>query len=117
MRNSKVDAAAKKYLERKDYLVLEELEEASPFSLVAKDNDETVAFVKVESRSGDEKGLPAETDFDKLRAEFEQEAISWLADSGKEYSDMAIRCDVISITIFDESRAFLRHHLNALSPA
>lgn len=53
-----------------------------------------------------------ETDKAELRRIFEQAAARWL--SRNDVVDIILRCDEIAFLVVGESKALLRHHINAI---
>ena len=51
------------------------------------------------------------------RAQHEVLAAHWLATADDELIDKPVRFDIIAFLVVGESRALLRHHINALSEA
>lgn len=110
-----IDTRAKKgirvYLERRDFEILEEGwahgDDVADF--IARDEDDLV-FVHCQITQNGGEGFPEEAlDRDSL----ERLAAAWLAEH-LDSEDIRIRFDVVSMLIVGESRALLRHHLNAL---
>lgn len=106
--------AAIKFLERQDYKILELgwTSKAGEVDIIATDIDNLI-FIKVETHSKIDDGLPEDRMKKKTRQRFEQSAIEYL--SHADIRDVIVRFDVISMVVVDEERAFLRHHINALS--
>ena len=106
--------AAARFLERQGYDVIERDWEckSGTMDLIVSDEDALV-FVEVKTRSNNDHGLPEEAISKDKRATCEKIAIAYLATAG--VRDMAVRFDVVSILVVGEDRAFLRHHINALS--
>lgn len=107
--------AAAKFVDRRGYEVLDKAwsaKEGISVDLVARDGD-TIVFIDVAGREGIEKGLPEE-DPAGCRQRMEIAAARWLAEHAEEFADVAIRFDLIVLMVIDESRALLRHHINAL---
>ena len=85
---------------------------AGAADIIARD-EAAVIFVEVNARTGAEAGFPAEVGTEAKRAKFERTAIAYMA--GYEETDASVRFDIISMVVIGESRAMLRHHINALS--
>ncbi len=102
--------AAKRFLEKRGYEVIQRWGSKTQLGFVVKD-DETLAFVHVVSNGLDEKGFPPEPTMSQ--EDFEQTAISWLADREHDYTDMSVRFDELTLKVLREGRAFIRHHINA----
>lgn len=96
--------ASERFLESRGYEILETSWEcaAGGADIIARD-DAAVVFVEVNARTGAE----------AKRAKFERTAIAYMA--GYEETDVSVRFDIISMVVIGESRAMLRHHINALS--
>lgn len=108
--------ASARYCELKGYEVVEQgwspegSEESVP--LIAYDDD-VLVFIDVKVREGADGFTPeAETD----REAMEVLAAQYLAQSDLE-PDFQIRFDIISMMVVGESRALLRHRINAFSEA
>lgn len=108
--------AAARYLELRGYEVLEQnwspegSDESVP--LIAYDEDALV-FVDVTVRNGFEGFVPeSETD----REAMEVLAAKYLAQSDDE-PNFEVRFDIISMMVVGESRAMIKHHINAFSEA
>ena len=106
--------ASERFLESRGYEILETSWEcaAGGADIIAR-HDADVVFVEVNARTDAEAGFPAEAGTEAKRAKFERTAIAYMA--GYEESDVSVRFDIISMVVFGESRAMLRHHINALS--
>lgn len=103
--NEKAIEAAKRYLMRREYEVLDE-RVSDRIDIVAKDEDALVFFI-VKARMDE---LPRESvDMEKM----ELEVYKWLASN--DYVDMKVRFDVISMAVIADNRALVRHHVNAFS--
>ncbi|WP_124061367.1 YraN family protein [Gordonibacter sp. Marseille-P4307] len=107
-----IDTRAKKgirvYLERRGFEILEE-GWAHGGDFIARDEDELV-FVHCQVTQNGGEGFPEE---DADRTALERLAAAYLAEH-LDSEDIRIRFDVVSMLIVGESRALLRHHLNAL---
>lgn len=110
--------AAKAFLKRRGYELLS-TEWTSPagdssIDIVARDGD-TLAFVEVAAREGAEEGFPKEYHTEDIRSDRERAAADWLALEGPDLpGDYSLRFDIVSIMSLGASRAFVRHHVNAL---
>ena len=104
--------ASERFLESRGYEILETSWECSAggADIIARD-DAAVVFVEVNARTGAEAGFPAEAGTEAKRAKFERTAIAYMA--GYEETDVSVRFDIISMVVIGESRAMLRHHINA----
>ena len=108
--------ASARYCELKGYEVVEEnwspegSEESIP--LIAYEDD-TLVFIDVTVRNGFEGFVPeSETD----REAMEILAAKYLAQADDE-PNFEVRFDIISMMVVGESRAMLKHHINAFSVA
>lgn len=78
------------------------------------DDEGTIVFVEVLARSDSKKGFPSERMDDAARKRLEDTALCWLAEHANEVDNTSIRFDIMSLVVFAESRALIRHHINAL---
>lgn len=108
--------ASARYCELKGYEVLEQnwspegSDESVP--LIAYDGD-VLVFIDVTVRSGFEGFVPeSQTD----REAMEVLAARYLAQTDDE-PNFEVRFDIISMMVIGESRAMLKHHINAFSEA
>ena len=108
------ERAAARFLERKGYEILDTNWAcfAGEADIIALDGS-TLCFIEVKTRTGVQKGFPAEAVDAKKRARYEKIAACYLQNYEK--PDIYVRFDVISILVLSESRAFLRLHTNAFS--
>ena len=99
------------YLERRGFEILEDgwAHGGDVADFIARDVDDLV-FVNCQITQNGGKGFPEE---DADRAALERLAAAYLAEH-LDSEDIRIRFDVVSMLIVGESRALLRHHLNAL---
>lgn len=97
---------AKRYLERKGYLVC--AVRSCYFDLIATEKDGPIVFVDV-SYAFD--SLPSEQDVDMHHIEDRIAKALLMLDPE---ADTALRYDNISIAILSKERALLRHHINAI---
>lgn len=106
--------ASERFLESRGYEILEAGWEspAGGADIIARD-DEAIVFIEVNAHAGAEAGFPSEADTAAKRARFERAAIAYMAGYGE--TDVPVRFDIISMVVIGESRAMLRHHINALS--
>lgn len=110
-----IDTRAKKgiriYLERRGFEILEEgwAHGGDVADFIARDEDDLV-FVHCQVAQNGGEGLSEE---DAGRVALERLAAAYLAEH-LDSEDIRIRFDVVSMLIVGESRALLRHHLNAL---
>ena len=108
--NEKARKAARMYLERRNYEVVEEgwANGDAAVDLIARDGEDLV-FVDVHVNAEGTK-LPDEH---PDRARFEAAAAVYLASCDE--VDFPVRYDVVSLLVVGSERALLRHHINALS--
>ena len=108
------ERAAAHFLERKGFEILETNWScfAGEADIIALDGS-TLCFVEVKTRTGVQKGFPAEAVDAKKRARYEKIAACYLQHYEK--TDICVRFDVISILVLSKNRAFLRLHTNAFS--
>ncbi len=103
--------AAVRFVERKGCSVVETDWVAEGLDgridLIVEDDDELVFMDVMARRSTD--GFP-ESHAD--REQREVLAAKWLGNHSKEYCDMPIRFDNVSMMVVDGNRAMLRHHIN-----
>lgn len=83
---------------------------------VIAENDDAIVFVDVSARRDTDKGFPAERCGAGVRERREMVALAWFAEH-EEAVDMTIRFDNIAMLVMGDSRAMIRHHLNALGGA
>ena len=120
MQNTKQSAVktAKRYLELKGLEIVGENWSrdglAGAIDLIASDCGEIVFATVSPAELGDDLGFREEP---LSREQFELLAATWLDEHVEELenSDYPIRFDRISMLILSESRAVLRHHVNALT--
>lgn len=107
------EAAAALFLERRGYEILERnwTCPAGEADIVARSPEEDIVFVEVKTRSGIERGFPAEAVTPEKRRRYEKIAGYYLADNVE--GDARLRFDVIGILAIGEGRAYVRHHQNA----
>lgn len=105
--------AAKAFMERRDY----EIEavgwkcDAGQIDIVAFDPiAEMLVFAEVQTHKDDE-GFPAEAITQAKRDRMERIAVSYLKEH--DFGDCRVRFDTLSLVVFNENKAFLRHHINA----
>ena len=108
------EEAAVRFLERRGFEVLERnwTCHAGEADIIAQDED-TLVFVEVKTRSNADKGLPEEAVDKHKRERYERIAAAFL--QTYDTVDIAVRFDVVSILVIGSERAFLRHHVNAFS--
>lgn len=107
----KAHQAAERFLARKGYEIIDPHPRSKDIDFVAKTDGGDIVFVTLDAELAGEAGasLPKEH---LDREALERAAAEWLA--GYELDDFAVRFDSIAMVILDGSRAFLRHHLDAL---
>ena len=107
--------ATKLFLERRGYGVVETGWEcpAGAIDVVAMEDD-ILVLVEVSARTADEGGFQEGSGLEGRRRR-ETAAIAYLAEH--EDVDRPVRFDDVSLVVFGEGKAFLRHHINALSDA
>ena len=86
---------------------------AGAIDVVAMEDD-ILVLVEVSARTADEGGFPEGSGLEGRRRR-ETAAIAYLAEH--EDVDRPVRFDDVSLVVFGEGKAFLRHHINALSDA
>lgn len=80
--------------------------------MIARDEHGTVVFVEVKTRSGVERGFPAEAVTPARRRRYERIAGYYLSDHV--FEDARVRFDVLSIlSMKSQNRAYVRHHVDA----
>lgn len=100
------------FLERKGYRIIGRLS-GECVSMVAVD-DGDIVFERVVAREANEKGFLAGA-MDRKAAE--ADAIAWFERQGESIPDGRIRFDEVALVIFDDGKAMIRHHINALGEA
>lgn len=104
-------SAAKKFLERKGYELIDEEPIQDAIDLVAR-FDNTLSIITVATRDASETGFPEEN---LARHSLEEAAARWLAEhEAKIPNDIRVRFDSIALLILSDTRAFLRLHTNVL---
>ena len=108
---TRANAAINRYLELKGYEVLEAnwMHGNDRIDFVVRDEYGTLAFVVTEARENTGEGIP-EIALD--RKSFERIAVSYLTHA--DVTDCDVRLDAISLLVLGESRAIIRHQVNAL---
>ena len=105
--------AAKKFVERKGWEIIDDCPELEHFDFVAKDEN-TVVFVGVNAHLSCE-GEPVYSERVCSRSIFEQESLEWLVAHLDIAFDVKLRCDQIALCVLAEDRAMLRHHIDVLN--
>ena len=107
----RVEAAAKRYLELKDFIVKEEIEREGGNVIIAQDDSGFLVLAKV--AASEDEFPPAIFD----RDEFEDLASAWLTEHSDELDEcLNVRGDSISIRVLSDTRALLRHTTNITAP-
>ncbi len=103
---------AARYLLAHDYEVIERSWSCDygEADIIAKDEDGMLCFIDVETRKGQDAGLPEEAATEKKKKMFEQIALNYMFNN--KLDDMTqVRFDSIAICVMDGvSRALLRHN-------
>ena len=99
-------------LEAEGYEILERnwVCPAGEADIVARQGD-TLVFVEVKTRTGIQKGFPAEAVTPRKRARYEKIAAWYLCDYGE--VNIPIRFDVIALLVLKDDRAMVKHYVNA----
>lgn len=109
----KGEEAACRFLKNRGYIVIERnwTCPAGEADIIAQDEDGTLVFIEVKTRSSLEAGLPCEAVTPRKRARYERIAGFFLV----EYDgpECRVRFDVISILALGNGRALMRHYVNA----
>ena len=108
---SKAHQAIRRYLEMKDFEVIEEswAHGQDSIDFIARDGD-ALAFIATQVYENAGEGFP---EIAHDRNAFERIAAAYLAES--DFVDCAVRLDVVSLLVVGRDRALLKHHVNALS--
>lgn len=108
--------AAKSFIQRKGHHVLK-TGYTTPFDtdsaradLITED-DNGLHFIRVDVKRDDGEGFPEENTTEETRERFERISMDFL--SANDYSNTAIHFDIIQLLVFDGSRGYIRHHMNA----
>lgn len=116
MEDGRPRKAMLKYLEKQDYEILDYFDAIdAPIDFVTRrPGGDGICFVSGRVHTG-VNHFP--TDSDVNRAAMEFEALQWLMAHQDDDStrDQGISFDVLDMIVFGDDRAFLRHHINALS--
>lgn len=108
------ESAAACFLEKRGYEVMERNWRcpAGEVDIIARDDDGSIVFVEVKTRSGVERGFPAEAVTPARRKRYEKIAGYYLSDHI--FEDVRVRFDIIGIlTMAAQHRAYIRHHIDA----
>lgn len=104
--------AISRYLQKRNYTILDELTLDETKVFVAEDAvNDALAFVQcMPTRTSDEEFAVPEAD---CRSSLEHLALSWLKDN--DFEDCTpVRFDAVAILVIGEHRALLRHHRGCL---
>ena len=103
-----------RYLEDNDITILERNWKCkSGEADIIAEEDETLVFIEVKTRSAGYPGLPEYAVTKKKRARYEKIAISYLM--GEARASGRVRFDVIAIQMTGEKQCLLRHHRDAFA--
>ncbi len=108
------EEAATRFLFKRGYEILERNWTclAGEADIIAQDEDSLV-FIEVKTRTGCEKGMPSEAVNAKKRDRYEKIAAMFLQDY--DVLDVPVRFDIVSVLVIAPDRALIRHHINAFS--
>ena len=108
---SRAHEALRRYLELKDFEVVEDgwAHGQDSIDFIARDSGDLV-FVATSTAANAGEGFPEEP-FD--RKAFERLAAAYLAET--DVAGCNVRLDAVSLLVVGESRALLKHYVNALS--
>ena len=106
--------AAGRFLMRRGYKILERdwRSKTGGVDFIATD-EESLVFVDVKTRTNKDTGFPEEQINKDSRRKREMIAIEYLTQI--DASNTSVRFDTVSLLVVSDERAFLRHHINALS--
>ncbi|MEG0070910.1 MAG: YraN family protein [Raoultibacter sp.] len=109
----KGENAAVLFLERRGYEIIDRnwTCPGGEADIIVRDDEGTLVFVEVKTRSDVDKGFPSEAVTAAKRKRYEKIAAYYLNDNP--LADICVRFDVISIVVVAPERAFIRHHINA----
>lgn len=112
--NEKAMHGIKRFLERRGMEIIETdwAHGNNKIDIIAKDEDALV-FISCTIRTNDGNGLGSEQ---VNRKAFERVAAAYLAEH-LDIPEGTVRYDTVSMLVLSDSRALIRHHLNALSEA
>lgn len=104
--------AASRFLECQGFTILEKewFYNIYGVDIIAEEENQLV-FIEVKTCSNSDMRLPEESVDNARRTKLEQCAAAFLSE--RDYAEMSIRFDVMSILVIGDDRAFLRHHRNA----
>lgn len=106
-----VHQMAERLLTRKGYEVIDSSPKGRSVDLVARADDGSIVFVALKAKDAGD-GDPAMPEEDLDRRALEQAAAEWLA--AHDFGNVAVRFDSIALVVMGGSRAFARHHIDAL---
>lgn len=106
--------ATARFLKKQGYEILERCWKCKfgEIDFIALDED-VLVFVEVKTHSNEDDGMPEDSVARDKRIRLEKIAIKYL--SKHDYSDIAVRFDMVRILVINPERAFLRHHINAFA--
>jgi putative endonuclease len=106
--------ASVRFLENRGYTSLKVAEGEKEYDIVATDPDNNaLVFVRVAVSTNQDEGFPTEAIKGAHLKAMEQAAINYIA-SAQEDTERMVRFDQIAVLVIAESRAILRHHINAI---
>lgn len=103
----------RRYLELKGYEILEDgwCHGRDSVDFIATDEDDALVFIDCEVSENAGEGIPEEA---PDRKAFERIAAAYLVEA--DLSNTEVRYDIVGVLILGESRALIRHHINAITP-
>lgn len=103
----------RRYLELKGYEILEDgwCHGRDSVDFIATDEEDALVFIDCEVSENAGEGIPEEA---PDRKAFERIAAAYLAEA--DLSNTEVRYDIVGVLILGESRALIRHHINAITP-
>lgn len=103
------------FLERRGYDVIDILDDNN-INIVAIDNEEnSIVFIKVFTRDSTAKGFMSDNMTDEFRNELEESSIKYLRENNDIEVNRPVRFDTISLIVLGDSKAMIRHHINAIN--
>ena len=108
----KATQGVRRYLELRGYEILEDgwCHGKDSIDFIARDENDDLVFIKCTIHGNEGEGIPEEK---PDRKAFERIAAAYLTESDCDNS--TVRFDLVSLLVIGDSRALLRHHINALS--
>lgn len=106
---TKAHKAAIRFINQRGYEILET--DIGSVDIIALDDD-VVVFIVVNPCKKDDDFTKPTTLSDKSRAEIEKVAIEFLT-KNDDIHNCSVRFDVISIKMFGDNRALIKHHIHA----